>query len=41
MRNLSPITVLLAHFEDLLARGLHSVIDGDPSLQIVADNVDA
>jgi DNA-binding NarL/FixJ family response regulator len=39
MRDFSPITVLLAHFEDLLARGLHSVIDGDPSLEIVADDV--
>lgn len=39
MRDSSPITVLLAHFEDLLARGLRSVIDGDPSLEIVADDV--
>lgn len=32
----SPITLVVAHFEDLLARGLRSVLDGDPSLQIVA-----
>jgi DNA-binding NarL/FixJ family response regulator len=39
MRDSSPITVLLAHFEDLLARGLRSVIDGDPSLEVIADEV--
>jgi DNA-binding NarL/FixJ family response regulator len=39
MRDPSPITVLLAHFEDLLALGLRSVIDGAPSLEVVADDV--
>ncbi|HET9104923.1 MAG TPA: response regulator transcription factor [Solirubrobacteraceae bacterium] len=35
----TPITVLLAHFEDLLARGLRSVVDGDRSVVVVADDV--
>jgi DNA-binding NarL/FixJ family response regulator len=39
MRDSSPITVLLAHFEDLLARGLRSVIDGDASLEVVATDI--
>jgi DNA-binding NarL/FixJ family response regulator len=39
MRDPSPITVLLAHFEDLLARGLRSVIDEDTSLEVVAGDV--
>jgi DNA-binding NarL/FixJ family response regulator len=39
MHDSSPITVLLAHFEDLLTRGLRSVIDADPSLQVVAEDV--
>jgi DNA-binding NarL/FixJ family response regulator len=39
MRDSAPITLLLAHFEDLLARGLRSVIDGDPSLEVVADEI--
>src|ERR1700686_559447 len=33
------ITVALARFEDLLARGLHGVIDGDLSLEIVAHDI--
>jgi DNA-binding NarL/FixJ family response regulator len=39
MHDSSPITVLLAHFEDLLIRGLRSVIDGDPSLEVVASDI--
>ncbi len=39
MHDSSPITVLLAHFEDLLARGLRSVIDGAPSLDVVASDI--
>jgi DNA-binding NarL/FixJ family response regulator len=35
----TEITLATAHFEDLLARGLRAVIDGDPSLRIVADDV--
>ncbi len=36
----SPITLVVAHFEDLLARGLWSVLEGDPSLQVVARDID-
>jgi DNA-binding NarL/FixJ family response regulator len=36
----TPITVVLAHFEDLLARGLRELIAGDPSLAIVAADVE-
>jgi len=36
-----PVTVLLARFEDLLAAGLRSLIDGDPSLRIVEADVTA
>ena len=35
-----PITVLLARFDDLLARGLRQVIQSDPNLEIVADGVE-
>jgi DNA-binding NarL/FixJ family response regulator len=35
----TPITVLVARFDDLLDRGLRQVIDGDPSLEIVARDV--
>lgn len=34
------ITVAIARFEDLLARGLHGVIDGEPSLEIVAHDIE-
>ncbi len=40
MRARTPITVLLARFDDLLARGLRQVIDGDPNLEIVAADVE-
>src|SRR3984885_8154345 len=33
------ITLVVAHFEDLLARGLRVVIDGDTTLEVVADDV--
>ena len=36
MRETTPITVLVGRFEDLLARGLRSLIDEDPSLKLVA-----
>jgi DNA-binding NarL/FixJ family response regulator len=39
MRENTPITVLVGHFEDLLARGLRSLIDEDPSLELVAADV--
>jgi DNA-binding NarL/FixJ family response regulator len=34
-----PITLVVAHFEDLLARGLRVVIDSDPMLEVVAGDV--
>jgi DNA-binding NarL/FixJ family response regulator len=34
-----PITLLVAHFEDLFARGLRAVIDGDPMLAVLAGDV--
>lgn len=40
MQASKPITVVLARFEDLLARGLRGVIEGDPSLEIVAEDVE-
>jgi DNA-binding NarL/FixJ family response regulator len=36
----TPITVVLAHFDDLLARGLGELIEGDPNLAIVASDVE-
>jgi DNA-binding NarL/FixJ family response regulator len=35
-----PITVALARFDDLLAGGLHELIDGDPSLDLVSAGVE-
>jgi DNA-binding NarL/FixJ family response regulator len=34
------ITVVLAHFDDLLARGLRELIESDPSLALVAADVE-
>ena len=36
----TPITVVLAHFDDLFARGLRELIASDPSLTTVAADVD-
>jgi DNA-binding NarL/FixJ family response regulator len=36
----TPITVVLAAFDDLFARGLRELIAGDPSLEIVASDVE-
>jgi DNA-binding NarL/FixJ family response regulator len=36
----TPITVVLAHFDDLFAGGLRGLIESDPSLEIVAADVD-
>ena len=36
----TPITVVLAHFDDLLDRGLHELLESDPSLAIVAAGVE-
>lgn len=35
----TPITVVLAHFDDLFARGLRELIDSDPALAVVAADV--
>jgi DNA-binding NarL/FixJ family response regulator len=36
----TPITVVLAHFDDLFAGGLRGLIESDPSLEIVAADVE-
>jgi DNA-binding NarL/FixJ family response regulator len=36
----TPVTVVLAHFDDLFARGLRGLIETDPSLAIVAADVE-
>jgi DNA-binding NarL/FixJ family response regulator len=36
----TPITVVLAHFDDLVAGGLRELIERDPSLAIVASDVE-
>jgi DNA-binding NarL/FixJ family response regulator len=38
--NSQPISVLIARFEDLLARGLRGVIESDASLEIVAHDIE-
>jgi DNA-binding NarL/FixJ family response regulator len=40
MPSQTPITVLIARFDDLLARGLRELIESDPSLAIVASDVE-
>ncbi|UGS34563.1 response regulator transcription factor [Capillimicrobium parvum] len=35
-----PATVALSRFEDLIARGLTALIDDDPNLQVVAEDLD-
>lgn len=37
----SPITVAIGHFEDLLALGLQTVLDADPTVEVVARGIDA
>ncbi|MFI4977584.1 MAG: hypothetical protein ACHP93_04775 [Solirubrobacterales bacterium] len=32
----TAFTVVIAHFDDLLARGLRELIESDPSLAVVA-----
>jgi DNA-binding NarL/FixJ family response regulator len=36
----TPITVVIAHFDDLFARGLRELIESDPSLATVATDVE-
>jgi DNA-binding NarL/FixJ family response regulator len=40
MHAFTPITVVVARFDDLLARGLRQVIESDANLEIVADDVE-
>jgi DNA-binding NarL/FixJ family response regulator len=40
MPSQTPITVAISEFDDLLARGLHGLIEEDPSLAIVAAGVE-
>jgi DNA-binding NarL/FixJ family response regulator len=40
MPSRTPITVVIAHFDDLIARGLRELIENDPSLAIVAADVE-
>jgi len=35
-----PVTIALGRFEDLVARGLRSLIDEDPNLRIIASDVE-
>ena len=39
MDNRQPITVVVARFEDLVSRGLRTLIGEDPNIRIVADDV--
>ena len=34
-----PITLVVAHFEDLFARGLRVVIDSDKALEVLAEDI--
>ena len=36
---LTPITVAIAHFEDLVALGLRALLDGEPSVSVVAHDI--
>jgi DNA-binding NarL/FixJ family response regulator len=40
MTQTPPVTVAIARFEDLLARGLRSLLGEDENLEVVADDVD-
>lgn len=40
MDSRSPVTVLLSRFEDLISAGLRSLVGADPSLRIVASDVE-
>jgi DNA-binding NarL/FixJ family response regulator len=39
MRSPDPVSVVVAHFEDLVARGLRSLLDEDDSVHVVAAGV--
>src|SRR5579862_10003270 len=36
----TPITVVIAHFDDLFARGLRQLLDSDPSIAILAADIE-
>ncbi len=36
---LTPTTVVLAHFDDLLAAGLRELVEGDPGLTVLASDI--
>lgn len=36
----APVRVALAHFEDIVARGLRALIEGDPNLELVASGTE-
>jgi DNA-binding NarL/FixJ family response regulator len=40
MANRTPVTVAVAQFEDIVARGLRALINEDDSLELVADGVE-
>src|ERR1700679_284063 len=40
MPTAQPITLVVARFEDIFARGLRVVIDGDPTLDLVAADIE-
>jgi DNA-binding NarL/FixJ family response regulator len=40
MQDAQPVTVVLAHFDDLLALGLKALIERDPSVTLLACDVD-
>ena len=40
MQPRSPITVAVARFEDLVSRGLRALIEEDPTLSIVAADIE-
>jgi DNA-binding NarL/FixJ family response regulator len=40
MASHEPVTIVLGHFEDLIARGLRSLLEQEPSFAIVAAGVD-
>jgi DNA-binding NarL/FixJ family response regulator len=39
MESRSPVSVVIAHFEDLVAYGLRGLIETDPHIEIVADEI--
>jgi|ERR1039458_1514744 hypothetical protein len=40
MSEATPVTVLIAHFEDIVARGLRALIDGERSVRLVGWDIE-